>query len=335
MDGCLTSAPLCVTELHSDTEGMRCSGVPEKETDIMAKIEDWLGMSHPPFHNLGIIPFCLGTFLAWRLDRVFNVPVFVLGIIGIVMVMFSTCHAGEYIAHAMDERSKRPSRNPFVGGAYVILDRIFRRPGPLRTSLTAIAAAFLIGIILQFALKTGPFTLLLGCLGALPGLFYSTRPTHPVDNGFGEILIAFCYGWLPIAAAFYIQRGYIAPCIHWMALPIGLSIFNVVLLNEFPAHAANPAVGRTNLLNRLGAAKGMALYCLTSILSWFSLYSSLNEGIPRKALYIYLPVMALSAVISLMMAGKRYENPFVLEILCGLNIAVHLGTAAAYFLAFL
>jgi hypothetical protein len=45
--------------------------------------------------------------------------------------------------------------------------------------------------------------------------------------------------------------------------------------------------------------------------------------------------MALSAVISLMMAGKRYENPFVLEILCGLNIAVHLGTAAAYFLAFL
>jgi 1,4-dihydroxy-2-naphthoate octaprenyltransferase len=308
--------------------------VPEKETDIMAKIADWLGMSHPPFHNLGIIPFCLGTFLAWRLDRVFNLPVFALGIIGIAMVMFSTRYAGEYIAHAVDERSKRPSRNPFVGEAYAILDRIFRRPGQM-TSFTAIAAAFLIGIILQFALQTGPFTLLLGCLGALPGLFYSTRPTHRADNGFGEILTAFCYGWLPIAAAFYIQRGYIAPCIHWMALPIGLSLFNVVLLNEFPAHAANPAVGSMNLLNRLGVEKGMALYCLTSILSWFSMYSSLNEGIPRKALYIYLPVMALSAAISLMVAGKRYENPFVLEILCGLNIAVHLGTAAAYFLAFL
>jgi 1,4-dihydroxy-2-naphthoate octaprenyltransferase len=309
--------------------------VAEKETDIMAKIEDWLGISHPPFHNLGIIPFCLGTFLAWRLDRVFNVPVFALGIIGIVMVMFSTCHAGEYITHTMDERSKRPSQNPFTGGAHAIIDRIFRRPGPLRTSATAIAAAFLIGVILQFVLKTGPLTLLLGCLGALPGLFYSTRPTHPGDHGFGEILIAFCYGWLPIAAAFYIQRGYIAPCIHWMALPIGLSIFNVVLLNEFATHAANPALGSTDLLNRLGAAKGMALYCLISILSWFSMYSSLNEGIPRKALYIYLPVMALSAAISLMVAGKRYENPFVLEILCGLNIAVHLGTLAAYFLAFL
>jgi Na+/H+ antiporter NhaA len=65
------------------------------------------------------------------------------------------------------------------------------------------------------------------------------------------------------------------------------------------------------------------------------MYSSLNAGIPRKALYIYLPVMVLSAGISLMMAGKRYENPLALEILCGLNMAVHLGTTASCFLAFL
>jgi hypothetical protein len=45
--------------------------------------------------------------------------------------------------------------------------------------------------------------------------------------------------------------------------------------------------------------------------------------------------MDMSAGISLMMAGKRYENPLVPEILCGLNIAVHLGTMAAYFLVFL
>lgn len=306
----------------------------EKETDIIAKIEDGLGMSHPPFHNLGIIPFGLGTFLAWRLDRVFDPAVFALGVIGILMVMLATRDAREYIARIADDRPAHPSRNPFTGGTHAVVDRIVLRPGPLRNSFATASAAFVIGAALQFAMKTGPFTLLLGCLGVLPGLFYATRPTHSVDYGFGEILIAFCYGWLPIAAAFYIQRGYIAPGIHWMGLPLGLSIFNVVLLSEFSAQAANPAGGASNLLTRLGAEKGMALYCLTSILSWFSMYSSLNEGIPRKALYIYLPVMALSAAISLMMAGKRYENPFLLEIMSGLNIAVHLGTAASYFLAF-
>ena len=309
--------------------------MPETETGVLAKIEGWLGLSRPPFHTLGILPFCLGTFLAWRLDHVFRIPAWVLGMLGIIMVMLATYHAGGHFALVENERSWRRFRNLFAGTSGTLPDLILRRSGPLQTSAIFIALAVFIGIILQFGLKTGPFTLMLGCLGALPGFFYATRPIRPADSGFGELLIAFCYGWLPIVAAFYIQRGYIAPCIHWMALPIGLSIFNVVLLHEFPAQTANPAGSGVSLLHRLGNAKGTALYCLTSILSWFSMYASLNAGIPRKALYIYLPVMILSAGISLMMAGKRYENPLVLEILCGLNTAVHLGTTATFFLAFL
>ena len=45
--------------------------------------------------------------------------------------------------------------------------------------------------------------------------------------------------------------------------------------------------------------------------------------------------MALSAWISLMMARRKYENSLFLELLCGLNIAVNLGTTVAYMLAFL
>jgi 1,4-dihydroxy-2-naphthoate octaprenyltransferase len=305
------------------------------ETNIMTRIERWLGFSRPPFHTLGILPFGLGSFLAWRLDHVFNITFLGLGFMGIVMVMLSTYHAGEYFTRVEDERSKHLFRNLFSGGTGTLPELIFRRSGPLRTGFVAMTLALLIGVILQFGLKTGPFTLLLGFLGALPGFIYSTGSIRSADKGYGETLIAFFYGWLPLAAAFYIQRGYIAPCVHWMALPIGLSIFNVILLNEFVEHPSTPAVGRMNLLRRLERAKGAALYGLTSILSWFSMYASLNAGIPRKALYIYLPVMAMSAVISLMVAGKRYENPLMLEILCGLNIAVHLGTMAAYFLAFL
>jgi 1,4-dihydroxy-2-naphthoate polyprenyltransferase len=305
------------------------------ETDILTKIEGWLGLTRSPFHTLGILPFGLGTFLAWHLDQAFNLPAFVIGFMGIVMVMISTYQAGKYFKRAVDERSKYPFRSLFSGESGTFSDLFFPRFGPLRSSFAAISLALLIGIILQFGLKTGPFTLLLGCLGTVPGFFYAAGPIHRADQGCGKMIIASFYGWLPIAAAFYIQRGYIAPCIHWMALPIGLSIFNVVLLNEFTAHASNAATGRMNLLHGLGKAKGAALYGLTSILSWFFMYVSLSAGIPRKMLYIYLPVMVMSAGISLMMAGKRYENPLVLEILCGLNIAVHFGTVASYFLAFL
>jgi hypothetical protein len=38
--------------------------MPETETGVLAKIEDSLGLSRPPFHTLRIFPFCLGTTVA-------------------------------------------------------------------------------------------------------------------------------------------------------------------------------------------------------------------------------------------------------------------------------
>jgi 1,4-dihydroxy-2-naphthoate octaprenyltransferase len=309
--------------------------MPVRETDIGTKFAGWLGLLHPPFHTVGIFPFILGTVLAWRLDSSFNITTLMLGTLGVVLVMLATYHAEEYFSYEEDKRSKRLFRHRLAGGAGAILDEMRPRSLALLISLITISLAVIIGLILQFGLQTGPLTLLLGCLGALPGFFYSTRLIRLFEKGFGELFIGFCYGWLPLAAAFYIQRGYIAPCIHWMALPIGLSIFNVILLNEFSDYPADVAVGKTNLLVRLGKAKGMSIYVLLSILSWFCMYFSVGAGIPRKALYLYLPVMALSAGISLLMARGKYEDHVLLELLCGLNIAVNLGTTVAYILAFL
>jgi 1,4-dihydroxy-2-naphthoate octaprenyltransferase len=257
-----------------------------KKRDIKAKITGWFGLSRPPFHTVGILPFLLGTFLAWRLDHTFHLPVFVLGVLGGVLVMLSTDHAGEYFDVRQDERSHCLIRNRLTGGSGILPAGILYPSRPLWTSLIAIALAAVIGLVLQFGLKTGPLTLLLGCIGTLPGFLYAARPVHLIEKGLGEFLIGFCYGWLPVAAAFYIHTGHIAPCIHWMALPIGLSIFNVILLDEFLDYPADAAVGKTNLLARLGKEKGMALYILMAILSWFGMYLSLGAGIPRKALYL-------------------------------------------------
>ena len=307
----------------------------ERERDIRMKIAEWLRISLPPIHSVAILPFILGTFLAWRLDRIFTLPVFALGSLGAALVIVSTCHIGEYFNYARGENAGRRFGNRSVGGAGMIRTDTLSRTVVLWTSIITIVLAGIIGLILQFGLKTGPLTLILGCIGALSGFLYSARPIRKVEKGFGELIISACYGWLPAASAFYIQRGYIAPCIHWMALPIGLSIFNVILLNEFHDFSADAAVGKQNILAHLGKDRGMVIYVLVSILSWFCMVFSLHTGIPGKALYLYLPVIALSAGICFMMARRKYENPFARELLCGLNIAVHLGTTVAYMLAFL
>jgi len=297
-------------------------------------IAKWFRISFPPIHNVTIFPFILGTFLAWRLDRHFSLFTFALGGLGAALILVSACHAGEYLNNGGGQGAGSRLMNRFTREEGMIRPDSPSRPVTLWTSVIAAILAGGIGVILQFGFKTGPLTLILGGVGTL-GCFLYCAPARSVDKGFGELTLSACHGWLPVAAAFYIQKGSIAPWIHWMALPIALSIFNVLLLNGFSDPPAKAAVGKQSILVRLGKDKGTVLYVLISILSWFFMVFSCYVGIPRKAVYFYLPVIALSAVACFMMTRKKYESPFARELLCGLNIAVNLGTTAAFLLAYL
>ena len=299
------------------------------------KIKAWIGLSRPPFHTVGILPFMLGTFLAYKINSTISIEVFILGVSGVILIMLSTYHSGEYFDYEGDSLSNRLHENRFAGGSRVLPAGRISPLVPLWTSIVTLIIAGIIGIILQFILKTGPYTLVLGFLGAFPGFFYSTKPIRFVQRGFGEIFIGFCYGWLPVASAYYIQTGTIAPIIHWLWIHIGLSIFNVIFLNEFPDYEADKATDKKNLLYRLGKQKGMALYVIFSLFTSLTMFISPLWGIPFKVVYFYLPFLIISLFIIVMMLRAKYENRKMLELLCGLNIAVNLGTSLAYIMAYL
>ena len=301
----------------------------------IGKLRGWIGLSRPPFHTVGILPFILGTILAYKINSTISIEIFLLGVLGVILIMLSTYHSGEYFDYRGDMISNRLHDNQFAGGTRVLLAGKMSPLVPLWTSIIAIIIAAAIGIFLQFILKTGPYTLLLGFLGAFPGFFYSTEPIRLVKRGIGEIFIGFCYGWLPIASAYYIQTGTIHPIIHWLAIPIGLTVFNVILLNEFPDYEADKATDKKNLLYRIGKQKGLVLYVVFSLLTSLTMFISPLWGIPFKVVYFYLPFFIISLYIIAMIMQKKHEDGEKLEILCGLNIAVNLGTSLSYILAYI
>ena len=298
-------------------------------------LQGWFILSRPPFHIVGILPFLLGTFLAWRLAGMFNPEVFILGVVAVTLIMLSTYHAGEYFDYREDAASDALHSNRFAGGSRLIPRGKMPRAVALWTSVIAISVSFGIGLVLQCIYKTGPYTLLLGCLGALSGFFYSTEPVRLVKRGVGEILIGFCYGWLPVASAYYIQTASIAPVIHWMSLPIGCSIFNVILLNEFPDYEADVAAGKRNLLYRTGRSNGKIVYIIFNILTCVTMMLSPFAGVSIKVIFFYLPVLLIALYVVFAIMKNRHEDPRQLEILCGLNIVINLGTTMAYILAYI
>ena len=298
-------------------------------------LQGWITLSRLPFHIVGILPFLLGTFLAYRTTGAFTLEVFILGIVGVILIMLSTYHSGEYFDQKENAISSRIHQNQFAGGTRMIPEGKIPARIAFGTSIIAILIALLIGIVLQFLYQTGPYTLILGCLGALPGFFYSTEPIRLVKRGVGEIFIGFCFGWLPVASSYYIQTSAIAPVINWLWIPIGFSIFNVILLNEFPDYEADVATGKKNLLYRIGKQKGKVVYIIFNLLTCLTMLISPCFGIPSKVIYFYLPFVAIALFIVYQILKNRHEDARQLEILCGLNIAVNVGTSLAFILAYI
>jgi len=284
---------------------------------------------------VGVLPFILGGVLAWRLGGAFRWDVFAWGTLGVVLVMLATYYANEYWDIVEDALSARLGPSRFAGGSQVLPRGLLPRHAALWASLVSLLLAIGAALILQLGYGTGPWTIPFAILGLLGGFFYSARPLRWVSRGWGELWIAFCYGWLPVAVGYYLQVGKIAPLVHWLAIPIGLTIFNVILLNEFPDYLADLEAGKANVTVRLGPERASRLYGLISLGSWVAMLLSLGHAVPRRALWFYLPIVALSLILVVMVMRGRWRDRATLERLCGANLVVNLGTTAAYILAFL
>lgn len=304
-----------------------------ERASLTGTVKAWVQLSRPPFHTVGVFPFVLGTLLAWRLENVFNLPLFILGTVAVVFIMLATYYGGEYSDVMEDRLSASMDRNAFSGGTQVIIKDRLPRQYPHVASYVALGLTVITGLIIQFKYDTGPLTIPLGVIGILSGFFYSMMPVRWVTRGVGEMLIGFCYGWLPVAVAYYLQTGRIHSVIHFMSIPIACTIFNVILINEFPDHPADLIARKSNLVVRFGKEKSAVLYIVMHLIGIAGYVVSVTRGLPASALIYYAPVAAVSLWLCIMMGAKKYTNKKLLETMCALTIVTNLGSALAYILA--
>lgn len=306
-----------------------------KMASFAKKIRAWVTLSRPPFHIVGLLPFILGGELALWLSGKFRLDIFVWGTLGVFSVMLSTYYAGEWWDYAEDLLAGTMHESPFAGGSQVMQRGLLPRNAALRASFVMLILALAIGAVLQFGYHTGIWTLPLGIIGLVGGLFYSAQPVRWVRRGWGELWIAFCYGWLTVATGFYLQMGSIVPLVTWIALPIALTIFNVILLNEFFDYWADIAVTKKNLVVRFGREAAARVYVLVSIGSWLVFLMTLGEGVPMSALWVFLPTMLVSLFAVVSILHKGWHQQTTLGRLCAATLGVNVGTTLAYLFAFL
>ncbi|MGQ9682673.1 MAG: prenyltransferase [Anaerolineae bacterium] len=301
---------------------------------IAMRIKAWLGVLRAPFHTVGLLPFTLGLALAARDLGSFRWDVALWGCLGVTLVMAATYLGGEYWDDAEDTLAGRLGKGAFSGGSQVVQQGLLPRHVPLYASIASALAALGVALVLRLGYRTGPLTLPFALIGLLAGFFYSARPIRWVSSGLGGLWIAFCYGWLPVAVGYYLQAGAIPTLVHWLAVPIGLTILNVILLNEFPDYPADRAAGKANWVVRLGRERAAGIYPAIAAAGWLAMVLALRHGAPLWALLAYAPILILSLGVSVAVLRGRWRDHATLNGLCGANLLVNLGTTAVLLAAY-
>ncbi|MCX6356944.1 MAG: prenyltransferase [Candidatus Aureabacteria bacterium] len=297
---------------------------------MKTEIRFWLRVARAPFLPVGVMPYLLGTAIAARSAGAFNLPIFLLGAAAILLILLAAHFNGEIHDVREDALSGVMGRNIFSGGSQEIVRNPSRAPRVETAARAAVTGAVAIGLILQFYCRTGAWTIPLGLTGIFAGYYYSKPPFRFASRGIGELLIAFCYGWLPVAVGCYLQSGAILPLVHWVSIPVACSVFNIILINEFPDYPADALAGKRNLAVRIGLPAAAWVYAAAGIAGGAALCA-----LPRIQMLtgyggvFYLPVAWLAMVLSLMMARGHYTDPVRLLWMCGLTIVVNLGASAA------
>ena len=292
---------------------------------IFSYIKAWWKLSRVPFLSVGILPLILGFMLAWRWGYKGPSGLYLLSSAAVILIMWMTY----YLAERNDLEGDRINQgfNRFSGGSRILVRGMLPPWVPLLLGYGCLIAACLSGMTIYLRYQTGPWTLLLGGLGIFFGYFYSEKPFQWSYRGMGEVLIGFCYGWLPIATGFYLFTGFFSPQVFSLSIPVSLSIFNVILINEFPDEEADRVVGKRTLVVRFGKERMGELYLSLSVLVGFSFIKMLMKfgGTPLWLFILAGIPLALILWNLIQMWRGDYKEAGLLTILCRNTLFVNLS----------
>ncbi len=277
--------------------------------------------TRPAFLTASLLPVLCGIALAWGMSGQIDFVLAILTLLNIALI-----HSGANVLNDyFDARNGSDAANtqrifPFSGGSRFIQNGVLTQGDTLRLGLGLMAAGILLSLF--FIASSGQFILWLGLLGGLLAIFYSAPPCLAC-RGLGDIVIATCFGVLPVVGTVYIQSGVVAGEAIWAGAIIGCFVAAILWINSIPDIDADKQAGKMTLPVRLGillAPYGLiALFGLGFLLV---IVSPLNSG---KYLALLAIVPAIIATVNLFRGQMIPAIPLTLATHASVSILLMVG----------
>jgi len=253
------------------------------------KLKIWFLETRPQFLLLSVVLAFLGTSIAWY-DGYFHFGYAVLAFLGLLLAHISVNVLNDYFDYrsGIDLATKR---TPFSGGSGILPASLLKPGQVLWLGLISLLLAVPIGV--YFVVLRGWLLLPLLLVAALCVLLYTPfilRLRWP------EWAPGLGMGFLPVLGVYFVQTGdYNLPLLI-AAVPSGILVHNLLLLNEFPDVDADKKASRKTLPIIIGRKKAGVVYSVLTVVIYLWIIGGVVVG--------KMPPLSLIALLTLPLAIK-------------------------------
>jgi len=286
-------------------------------------MKKWLMVIRAPFLPLSVVLAFLGTCIAWY-EGSFHLGYALLAFFGLLLAHISVDVLNEYF----DYRSGvdlNTERTPFSGGSGALPTGLVTPKQALWLGISCLVAIIPIGA--YFTLTRGWSLLPLLLIAAALIVLYTP---FILKMGWPEWAPGLGLGTLPVLGAYFVQSpGYTLPIVI-AAVPSGILVHNLLLLNEFPDVEADKKHGRRTMPIVLGkekagivfsvlmgfvylwiiggvvagltgiVEKGMPPYCLIALLTMPLAIKAIQGAMKPQEMSKFMPALANNVMVVLL-----------------------------------
>ncbi len=152
-------------------------------------------------------------------------------------------------------------------------------PKQVKTGLgVVIFAAGLLGIYLVFV--SSWLVILVGVAAIAAAILYTGGPYPLGYHGYGDLLVFLFFGIAAVSGTYYVQALSLSPAAVWMAVPIGLIVVDLLVVNNLRDIHTDEIAGKITLAVRIGEKNTRINYVVWMVIA-----------------YAIIPILALSQII--------------------------------------
>jgi 1,4-dihydroxy-2-naphthoate octaprenyltransferase len=263
------------------------------------KLKVWFLETRPQFLLLSVVLAFLGISIAWY-DGYFHLGYALLTFLGLLLCHISVNVLNDYFDYesGIDLETKR---TPFSGGSGILPTARLKPRQVLWLGVGSLILAVPIGI--YFVATRGWDLLPLLIVGALCAVLYTPLITR---LGFPEWAPGAGMGTLPILGAYFIQTtAYTIPAVI-AAIPSGILVHNLLLLNEFPDVEADKKAGRRTMPILIGKTRTWMVYSALTVLVYLWIIGWVIAG--KMPLFALIALLTLPLAIKAIIGGQKHED---------------------------